>query len=176
MKSDFLRIKTADIYISVPEEEEAAKEFWGPLQVINQGKGGLGDRLCFIYTNLKKRYDKIIFMGADSPQFGFDDYIKWIEQTKGSSKSLIGPALDGGFYLFSSGEILDESLWLDIEYSTEKTCSDLEAGLTKRKMNVSFLDKSFDVDNLKDINMLLEHLEESDFKKQVSQYFADFID
>lgn len=143
-----MKINTLDIFWAVAEVEGIQNEYWKDFKVVGQGSGSLGERLSFVYEELRKEHDFVFFIGADSPHL---DYLKLLDafQTLDRNKFIIGATDDGGFYLFGGALPINKSIWSSVEYSVDTTCLDLCEKLNKLA-DISYINKDFDIDQLDD--------------------------
>ncbi len=117
-----------DGYWAVGEQEALGHDLWQGLTPIWTEGGDLGQRQFHIYQSLIKKYDRVLLIGADAPQLSVD-LIKQACQSLDTQDFVFGPAHDGGYYLFGGRIETDAAVWDHIEWSTEKTLSQLEQSL-----------------------------------------------
>lgn len=137
---------------AVAEAEAMASPEWSGLSTIAQGHGSLGERLDTIYSQLISRFPYVALMGADSPQINghhFAEALSLLEQ----AEFVIGPAEDGGFYLFLGRKPIPKELWLSISYSCQDTADQLikrlqELGRVRMIQCLVDVDTSADLDSL----------------------------
>lgn len=144
-------------YWAVAERGSAG---WEGLAVVEQGEGGLGERLAHLYDHLLERHGFVLFLGADSPQLTPAALADAAERA-GRGSFVLGPAEDGGFYLFGGSRPLPRQVWTRVHYSETGTLTELEAGLAGygpiERMKVLL-----DVDTREDLPHLLRALETAD--------------
>lgn len=112
--------------------ERAALEhpLWDGLPAVWQGEGDLGARLHHVYSGLLARHGAVLLIGADAPQVtpallrGAADAVR----TAGAPYA-IGPADDGGFWLFGGRASVPERVWRAVAYSQADTSAQLAAAL-----------------------------------------------
>jgi glycosyltransferase A (GT-A) superfamily protein (DUF2064 family) len=161
------------VYWALAENESLQDKMWSDFPTLWQGEGGLGERLYNIQSQLFKHHEHIIFIGADAP-FLTSTIIKDaifrlrtlagdIQLSKTSGDAIIGPSLDGGFYLYAAA--LERSLeqWTNITYSDSNTTTELlrSFGVTE---NAQFLRKLYDIDDLEDLKLTYHDLLECELK------------
>lgn len=147
------------IYWAVAENEALLDRRWSCFPRIWQGEGALGDRLHNIYKNLRERHDIAVVVGADSPLIPIPEILaglKFLE--KKPTSSLIGPAKDGGFYLFGSGHLLDLQFWNSVPYSRSDTCERLVENIGQNS-EIYYLPVARDLDIKSDLE---EFIQEND--------------
>ena len=101
-----------------------------------------------------QRYQQVILIGSDSPQLTADrlqQAIRALEQ----ERFIVGPALDGGYYLFAGRSHLSQAFWTQINYSRADTCDKLLAALP---VKARLLAPMTDMDRLEDLPQLHREL------------------
>ena len=146
-------------YWAVAEENAASDSRWKSFETIWTGEGDLGERLFNISDKLLKKHDKIIIIGTDSPQLVSETILKAIDLLNKNPKNcVIGPAYDGGFYLFGCSNLVSKEIWTNVIYSKNDTLEQLLGELEHKNINHSFIKEMGDVDELEDLKSLYESL------------------
>jgi len=143
-------------YWAVAEPQGMTAPAWQSFPQILQGKGELGTRLASVYTQLLQRHHFVLMLGADSPQISPRHLIQaaaWAE----AGDFALGPAADGGFYLFGGPQPIAQPLWEDIPYSSSQTAQSLIRAITPLG-NVQQLPTLLDVDTTQELKQLQTHL------------------
>lgn len=115
-------------YWAVAEEAALLNPLWNQFPTVFQGAGDLGMRLAHIDQCLFDTHDYAIFLGADAPQLPVTYLLEAVEllsKNVDQPQFVIGPANDGGFYLFGSQVSLTQKEWLDVPYSASNTAEKL---------------------------------------------------
>lgn len=136
-------------------EESAVEAKWKGFPGIWQGEGGLAERLAFIYTSLQKRHGAALLLGADTPQitpYALKRVLDLIEQAE--SRFVIGPAADGGFWVFAGRRPVAKEIWASVTYSQARTCAQLAAALAVGGASHIYTEPLRDVDCLEDMRAL----------------------
>lgn len=141
---------------AVAEPDALGSEMWKDFPCVQQGEGGLGDRLKFVYESLKAKYDGIAFLGADCPQLSIDSLQRAISQVREKQAHVIGPSLDGGYYFFGSCLPVSSQVWTKVPYSVDQTASVFIQELEKTHP-VQLLEPLQDVDTCEDLKALVEY-------------------
>lgn len=145
------------LYWAVAEQQGLQDPLWRNFQTILQGEGGLGQRLHHVYSSLIQKHHSVIMIGADSPQIQSSHLEKAATILKEEKqKFVIGPAIDGGFYLFGGRTSIPKPVWTETSYSQETTLADLKEKLRSDE-NLVLLEKIQDVDTLEDLLTLRDH-------------------
>jgi rSAM/selenodomain-associated transferase 1 len=148
------------LFWAVAEPEGVEDPLWQSFQTIFQGEGGFGERLHHVYSSLLKKYQSVIIIGADSPQLSSSYLEKAAAILKEEERFVIGPALDGGFYLFGGNIPIPKQVWTETSYSQDTTLAQLREKL-RADEKVVLLEKTQDVDNLEDLIALRDRFPSS---------------
>ena len=117
---------------SVPEQSAVGVGLPEDWRGMWQGMGeGLGDKLDFVYTTLREEFDAVIMIGADAPHLPVLWISEAVKNLEAGSSFVLGPAADGGFYLFGGRKDVPADVWRSTPYSVETTCSVLRGQLQR---------------------------------------------
>lgn len=110
-------------YWAVGEQQGLQHPMWRSevMQVMHTGDGGLGERMHHVYSTLLETHDFVMLMGIDSPQNSAGNLLGAAEFLCQPDSLLIGPALDGGFYLFGGNTPVSLERWAAVEYGRDDT-------------------------------------------------------
>lgn len=127
----------------------------------------LGEVFCHIFKKLSESFARILIIGSDSPTLPimyFDMCLKILD----AYDIVLGPALDGGFYLIGidtgdldKKDIEYKKMFRGIRWSTEKTFTDLLRNLEKNDISYGLIPEWYDVDEPKYLELLRESLKKS---------------
>jgi len=144
------------LFWAVAEQDGLADPLWSGFKKIFQGEGGLGERLHHVYSTLIKNYKAVILLGADCPVIQSHHLEKSAEILKeAKEKFVLGPAIDGGFYLFGGRTHISKDVWTSVPYSQDTTLAKLSEKLTPLE-EVVLIEAAWDVDTLEDLIALRE--------------------
>lgn len=179
MSTVSVRDTTVHPFWAVAESEALYSPRWSAFSNISQGEGGLGVRLHRVYHELKKKYDSVILLGADSPQltaYQLEATIAQLYQPEvlETQAAIIGPALDGGFYLFASRKDFPETFWTAINYSMSVTCAEVIRA-AKTFGVVYLLPDELDVDTVEDLIQLAQVLSKRSSLSKLERTLYDWI-
>jgi hypothetical protein len=132
--------------MSVPEQD-----------VWYQGEGDLGDRIERILTRGLLHAPAAIAIGADSPAFS-QAHLQTALERLAIHDAVLGPALDGGFYLLALRRC-PPGLFASLPWSTAETCRALADRLRAHAFSIAELEPLFDVDTPGDLRALAAYLE-----------------
>jgi glycosyltransferase A (GT-A) superfamily protein (DUF2064 family) len=139
----------ATCYWAVAEHDVDA--CWSDFPAILQGDGELGSRLDFVYSELMRHHPQVMLVGADCPVMGANEIYAAIEGLKEYSY-VVGPAVDGGFYLFGGARPF--SRWTEVPYSISATTPALLRALSEP---AKLLNPLADVDTKTELKDLYEY-------------------
>ncbi len=151
-----------DAYWAIQEEEALSHKLWSGLNRMQSGEGDLGARQSYVYDTLLKKYDGVILIGSDSPQTS-PDLLKLAIDKLYTHDFVVGPANDGGYYLFAGRVPLMEDVWRSVPWSSTMTLEVLEANLLVKPYHLPVL---VDVDTEKDLALLVDDMPKQMSKKQ----------
>lgn len=139
--------------------EDGAGTHWPNRPVIYQGGGGLGRRMAAVHTRLVETHGAGILIGADLPRIDGADLRRAASMlAQPDAGPVLGPAADGGFWLFGASRTYPEARWRAVEYSRPDTaanfCRQLDPDADWR-----LLDTRTDIDRPGDLAPALAELE-----------------
>ena len=117
---------TLQPFWAVAEPAACDDPLWNAFETIPQGAGGLGSRLAYINQRLLEQHAFVIFLGADAPQLPpafLKQTIEILTRSAQEPRFVLGPAADGGFYLFGTTVCLPGQLWESVPYSSSETAA-----------------------------------------------------
>ncbi|OGT55853.1 MAG: hypothetical protein A3E01_14810 [Gammaproteobacteria bacterium RIFCSPHIGHO2_12_FULL_63_22] len=109
-------------YWAVAERRALIGPSWADLPRMDQGEGGLGERMSHVYRTLRGEHRLALLLGADAPQLTCDMLrraIDWLSLP--GPRLVIGPARDGGFWMFGGNCELPDQAWTQPTYSQART-------------------------------------------------------
>ena len=132
----------------------------GRFQVTFQRGGTLGDRLQRWFENqFAAGASRILVLGADSPDVPLD-YVKRAFDELERVQAVIGPARDGGYYLFGLRDCV-LPLFEDIDWGTSAVFEQTSRRLRELQVNYLLLPEWYDVDTADDLELLCRNLSRS---------------
>lgn len=138
-------------YWAVAEAAALAEGDWPGLPNLAQEEGGLGERMARVYAQLLDRHRAGLLIGADAPQIRGEHLLAaadWLHSDR--PRRVIGPARDGGFWLFGGNRPLPLAAWTAVAYSRPDTAerfahASAALGECLRLPELSDLDRSTDL-------------------------------
>jgi rSAM/selenodomain-associated transferase 1 len=147
-------------YWAVAEARALRLSAWSDLPRLAQGEGGLGERMARVYRLLLGRHDCALLVGADAPQLTVEllrQAVEWLSQS--GPRLVIGPAQDGGFWLFGGNCPLPCHAWKQVAYSRPDTLRQFVAAMQASGQWLE-LDVLADVDRGCDLATVREQLQQ----------------
>lgn len=148
----------AEVYWAVAEDAARAHDVWWDLPNLAQGEGGLGARMGRVHAELVARHEAGVLLGADTPQLAVAHLIRalhWCEDAL--PRHALGPAHDGGFWLYAGNRVTPLAVWESVKYSQADTAFSFRAAL---KARAAWLDLPTltDVDRADDLAVMAREL------------------
>ena len=140
------------VYWAVAEPEGTNHMLWRHLPHLVQSAGGLGERMATIYNALIETHGRAILLGADTPQIdpaSLRKAAQWLNVSQ--ARQVIGPATDGGFWLYGGNRSACEHLWGQVAYSQSDTLEQFQYAMSEQGDWLR-LDQKTDVDRAKDLS------------------------
>lgn len=110
----------------------------------------LGDRMWFALSQTLKKNRHGIIIGCDSPELSADDLITAVEKLEEGYDNVIGPSIDGGYYLLGSKRA-DRGLFSDIAWGTETVLSETRERIRELNLRCYDLRELWDIDRPEDL-------------------------
>lgn len=115
-----------------------------------QVEGNLGVKMATAFKeNFDKGFEKIIIIGSDCAEINEVDIHSAFEALD-ESEVVIGPAIDGGYYLLGMRTFIP-SLFQDKSWSTPDLINETISTLKKQQISFSLLKEKSDIDYEKDL-------------------------
>ncbi len=143
---------------AVAEQDALAHPAWRAFPTLWQGDGDLGTRLDRVYAALLERHGSVLLIGADALQITpalLGDAARAV--LEGRSPYAIGPATDGGFWLFGGRAPVPAAVWHSVAYSRADTGARLAEAL-RRFGSIGWLPTLADTDEASDLPALVSAL------------------
>jgi len=127
-------------------------------EVWEQCEGDLGEKIEHTMRECLQRAPYAFAMGADSPGLP-PHFMDAAREAAVTHDAVIGPTVDGGFYLLGLNRC-PEGLLANLPWSSGNTASATVARLAERGYAVAMLEPWWDVDEASDLDRLRDHLRE----------------
>jgi len=103
-----------------------------------------------------KGYSRVVLIGTDMPTLPLS-YLQEVFSLLEDHPVVLGPSLDGGYYLIGLQAMLSE-IFEDIDWGTNQVYSQTVERLDLIKIKPACLLPWYDVDTLEDLDFLIAHL------------------
>jgi uncharacterized protein len=154
--------------------EHDTQKYWTDFPVIWQGDGELGDKLHTVYSSLLASHDGVMLIGADAPHLTPEEFIGVLDRHLEGADFVVGPAKDGGFYLFSGTKPVPERIWKETRYSSDDTLQQLLPEI-KKNGATEILPVRTDVDVFEDLRGMLNENADALAKSTVNPELFAFV-
>lgn len=166
------------IFYTPPDKEKEIKKWLGSdgLEFRPQRGRGLGERLfnAFRLALGSSSARRVAAIGTDSPLIDrkvINNAFKALE----TKQCVLGPALDGGYYLIGLSSF-NKEVFKGIDWGTRKVFKQTIAKLRRLNISHSFLDTSFDVDTHRDVSSLKQELRDISQKNHLNKISNFLLD
>ncbi len=144
------------VFFKIMEERQGIK-------LIDQIGDDVGIRMNQAFETLFARgYQRVLLVGTDVPTLPLDHFKQALTMLE-QHDLVLGPALDGGYYLIGIKRPIQD-LFRDIPWSTDQVLTLTQAKATSLGLKTSLIQSWRDVDTLADLQALIE-ASNSDAKK-----------
>ncbi len=142
------------IYYSDFKEED---DLWGnnPVEYIIQQGENLGERMKNAMSAGNNQYDFVILIGSDCPEIHTADIKTCIDLLK-KNDVVIGPSVDGGYYLIACKGYFPE-LFKDISWSTTTVFEETAEKVKQSGLSLGVLPEKRDLDEFTDYQYFKEN-------------------
>lgn len=160
---------------AVAEAEALDDPSWADLPNVWQGPGDLGDRLHRVCQQLQSRHGRVLLIGADAPQLTVTLLRSALDALHDPSTPMVlGPADDGGFWLFGSRVAIPACIWHAPRYSSSDAAADLSQAL-RPLGNIASLPALNDVDTAADLPRLSDAMDALPEPLPAQQVLRDWL-
>lgn len=146
------------VYWAVAEAAGLNDARWAGLPRLLQSGHGLGERMRSVHDQLCQRHGAGILIGADLPQLEPRHLQAAAHHLRaGPGRGVLGPASDGGFWLFGSNVSLSPAIWDQPHYGGAGVAADFVRAIGKQ-LNWLQLDTRCDLDEPHDLDAVIDEL------------------
>jgi rSAM/selenodomain-associated transferase 1 len=136
------------VFFQIMEERHSVK-------LIDQVGDDLGARMQQAFATLfAKNYQRVFIIGTDVPSLPLDHY-KQALALLDTHDIVLGPAMDGGYYLIGLKQPRPE-LFADIAWSTDRVLATTQEKAASLGLKVALLPSWRDVDTIDDLQALID--------------------
>ena len=121
----------------------------GPVRLIGQGRGDLGQRMERVFTSLPP--GPLVMIGADIPDIG-PRHVAAAFRALGRHQAVLGPADDGGSYLIGlTRRPRSRSPFPGVRWGGQHALADTRANLKRQGASLALLEELQDIDTGADL-------------------------
>jgi uncharacterized protein len=136
------------VFFKIMEERQGVK-------LVDQVGDDLGTRMQHTFeTMFMKRYQRVFIVGTDVPSLPLDYYVQALALLE-KNDLVLGPALDGGYYLIGLKQMVPD-LFVGIPWSTARVLEITQGKATTLGLKTALLPPWRDVDTIEDLQALIE--------------------
>lgn len=127
------------------------------VELYPQKNGDLGQKLSHAFRKMfKKGAQRVIAIGTDCPLITNSIIREAFKKLK-KTECVIGPSLDGGYYLLGLSSFHEE-IFQNVNWGTDKVLKQTENNLKNISFSYYLLDDNFDIDRIDDAILLYEKI------------------
>jgi hypothetical protein len=160
-----------------PDSQSKIQNWLGyTLLFLPQKGNNLGERMKNSFTDVfAKGFEKVILIGSDSPDLPID-YIKQAFTLLQTKDVVLGPTIDGGYYLIGfRTTTFTPNVFEEIHWSSRLVFQETSMKIQQAHRSVGLLPVWSDVDTFADLKNLVSRTENTSFKSSntmtyISQY------
>ena len=123
------------------------------LTLRSQAGAGLGERMCFAMEQALQVYRHVALVGSDCMDLAAADIDLALEQLGAGTDVVLGPALDGGYYLVGLSRLYRE-LFAGIKWGTDQALQDTRERVAQLGLKLYELPVRRDLDRPEDLRYL----------------------
>jgi rSAM/selenodomain-associated transferase 1 len=151
---DFSRIV---FFTPAARKQETARWLGEEIDILPQSRGDLGARLSMAFKQVfGLGGERVVVIGTDSPLIDKRIVSEAFKKLK-HNDCVIGPSLDGGYYLLGLSHFYRE-IFQGINWGSRDVFNQTKAAVDRLKIKVSVLNKCFDIDDMDDLKQLSRSL------------------
>lgn len=148
------------IYYSGKLTDKFIRMFPNGVKFIPQVGKDLGARMAHAFSQTLKLHKHVIMIGADVPNLGVPCFEKAFNALEDKNDLVIGPALDGGYYLLGMNTY-HPKLFRGISWGGSKVLEKTLEHAQGKGLSYSLLEIMRDLDRVEDLKAYVEDLENS---------------
>lgn len=126
------------------------------IEAFPQEGADLGERMHNVFLRLfSKGYEKVVIIGSDSPDLPIGHIEEPLSLLSGKTPLVLGPAMDGGYYLIAMNSPCGE-IFKGIRWSTSEVLAETLRKAKENSLDFKLLGEWYDVDTVEDMKRLLK--------------------
>lgn len=152
------------VFFKIMEERQGVK-------LIDQVGDDLGSRMNQAFKTLfAQGYRQVLLIGTDVPTLPFDHFKQALTSLE-NHDLVLGPALDGGYYLIGLKRLTPE-LFVDIPWSTDQALRLTQEKAVTLGLTTALLEPWRDVDTVADLQAIIDACNAESKKSKNEQVFS----
>ena len=152
------------VFFKIMEERQGVR-------LLDQVGADLGQRMHHTFASLfAKGYERVLLVGTDVPTLPLSVYQDALTLL-GKSDVVLGPALDGGYYLIGLTKPA-EQLFTQVPWSTDQVLAVTQQNAKTLGLSVSLTTAWRDVDTIADLHSLITACQEDNKKPKQDRSFS----
>ncbi len=161
---------------AVAEAGALDAQAWASLPTVAQGEGDLGARMARVTDRLLAGFDGALLLGADAPQIEAADIVAALGAL-GTHRHVIGPSVDGGFWMLATRGTVPAKAWSETPWSQADTAARFchALGASPDDASIARLRTLRDADTVEDLSPLLSTLDALSDPLPEQQRLADWL-
>ena len=165
--------KRSIIYAPADAKDVFVNNFGEHWQLQPQSSGGLGERMANFFRENLQRDPKVVLIGSDTPDIT-PARIQAAADLLDKNDVVLGPSLDGGYYLIAM-RTMNESIFQDVEWSTETVLEQTIEKLKTTETSYDLLPPMQDVDMFPELVTLQEKLEAMSDRDELDDQLLELL-
>jgi glycosyltransferase A (GT-A) superfamily protein (DUF2064 family) len=161
---------------AVAEGEAIGHALWDDAPSVLQPDGNLGDRMAGIFLELRTRAPGVLLIGGDLPQLDPIAIRKAADWLDAPDRHVIGPAADGGFWLYGSTADNPTARWPSLVYSRSDTARRFRDAIGGPVEAWQDLESATDLDQVDDLAVVRAELAALIAPTPAQRRFLDRLD
>lgn len=140
-----------------------------------QSGGDLGEKMADAMEHVKSRgYDKVVLIGSDVPQLEQGDIVDAFEMLD-SCDAVLGPTLDGGYYLIGVKEVAREVFSSEMAWGGATVLDSTLSAAERLGIETGIVKAHSDIDVESDIALFKSYVESLPSGAQLPQNTIDYL-
>ena len=131
-----------------------AKQFYA------QRGSNLGERMLSAFKFGFRAYEKLLLIGSDSPHLPVHIFNEAFDALE-AFDAVIGPSMDGGYYLIGFRHKVVSKAFQNINWSTNRVLTQTQNALASENKSVHLLPEMLDIDEYDDLELFLSVADKS---------------
>lgn len=146
-------------YWAVAEPDAVDHTPWTDAPCVAQPAGDLGDRMAGVFRRLRRTHPAVLLLGGDLPQLAPAELDRAADWLRTPGRHVLGPARDGGFWLYGSSAEDPTAGWPGLPYSRPETAARFRTAIAAPEDAWLELPLMSDLDDRGDLDRVADELD-----------------